>query len=54
MTILRTGSNEKYANNWSDVFGSKKTKTKTSKVGKKSAKKKSAKKSVKKKKARRS
>ncbi len=44
MTILRTGSNEKYANNWSSVFGGKKSKAKTTKASKKSAKKKSAKK----------
>ena len=53
MTILRTGSNEKYANNWSDVFGNKKTKAKASKAGKKVAQKKRSKKSAKKK-ARRS
>ncbi len=49
MTILRTGSNDKYANNWSAVFGGKKSKAKTTKTSKKSAKKTATKKSGKKK-----
>lgn len=51
MTILRVGSNEQYANNWGEAFGSKpKKKTASKSTSKASAKKKTAKKKTAKKK----
>jgi len=51
VTILRVGSNENYANNWSKAFGEKtKKKTTTKAAAKPAAKKKSANKKTAKKK----
>ena len=44
MTILRVGTNEKYSNNWDDIFGGAKKKSTKKKTTKKAAKKKATKK----------
>jgi len=48
MTILRIGTNEKYADGWATAFGGGKKKKATKKAKKKATKKKAAKKKAKK------